>query len=378
MRQALRVTSLVMLLALVPSTGRAARAGSEHRSTQSSIGWPELGFDPENSSSNPYETLLDVGNVSNLEPKWIVPAGFVVGSPVISDGILYMTQDSNLVAVDAATGATLWVGPDTGASPAIAGGVVYTVGRTAYALDAVTGNRIWSRGLGTPSVEDLALSDGMVFTAADPTFQYDSLVALNAGDGSIIWRTSTGTAVGAPAVSHGLVYAGGDLRKVNALDARTGRHAWVGHSRNVLSPTTAVGNIVYVGTEGSVFALDGGSGETLWFGNGGGFVYTNLVVADGQVIASAADTGRLTASDALTGARNWVTVLDDHEGGYLAEANGVLYANTGFTVYAVEASTGVVLWSHGLGPFYTPSYPIVSDGVLYVGSNDKFYAFALP
>jgi len=375
---------LLVVVSIVGSFGPAAEeAGARGpnrpavaRTTTFTTDWPELGFDPQNSSSNPHETILDVSNVSQLVLKWVVPAGFVLRSPVLANGVLYTTQDTKIVALDAATGATLWTGPTSAASPAVDRGVVYVMGKTAYALDAATGDVIWSTPLGTTSVEDPTVLHGLVFTAADPTTQYDHVMALDGEDGSIVWTADTGTSVQSPAVSRGRVYAGGEFREVLAVDAATGAHEWRGRPRDVLSPTSAVGGIVYVGTEGSIFAFNGTSGEMLWFGNGGGPVNTNLVVADGQVVASADVTGRLTASDAVTGARTWVAELDGS--GYLAEANGVLYVNTGFTAYAVEAATGEVLWSYDLGHAYTPSYPIVADGVLYLGSNGNFYAFSLP
>jgi len=49
-------------------------------------------------------------------------------------------------------------------------------------------------------------------------------------------------------------------------------------------------------------------------------------------------------------------------------------------LYALNASTGALLWKYMTGsPVYTSS-PAVADGVLYVGSfyNGNLYAFHLP
>jgi outer membrane protein assembly factor BamB len=69
-----------------------------------------------------------------------------------------------------------------------------------------------------------------------------------------------------------------------------------------------------------------------------------------------------------------------------AVANGVVYLNTeDDTVYALQADTGKVLWSHvnltgtaappasGLDPDSLPVYssPAVADGTVYVGSRDS-------
>jgi eukaryotic-like serine/threonine-protein kinase len=47
-------------------------------------------------------------------------------------------------------------------------------------------------------------------------------------------------------------------------------------------------------------------------------------------------------------------------------------------VYALNASTGALLWSYTTGNEVYDS-PVVANGVVYVGSDDdKVYAFSLP
>jgi outer membrane protein assembly factor BamB len=58
-----------------------------------------------------------------------------------------------------------------------------------------------------------------------------------------------------------------------------------------------------------------------------------------------------------------------------AVANGVVYVG-GKKVYALDAATGALLWSHGDGYNYGDS--AVANGVLYIGSGDGgVYAFGL-
>ena len=59
-------------------------------------------------------------------------------------------------------------------------------------------------------------------------------------------------------------------------------------------------------------------------------------------------------------------------------ANGVVYVGGGDIVYALDAHTGVQLWSYGTGNF-VPSSPAVANGWLYIASyDDNVYAFGLP
>jgi outer membrane protein assembly factor BamB len=85
------------------------------------------------------------------------------------------------------------------------------------------------------------------------------------------------------------------------------------------------------------------------------------------------------ALDAKTGIRLW-----SYPTGYIifsspAVANGVLYIGShDHKVYALDAKTGVRLWSYPTGSNIFSS-PAVANGVLYIGSaNDNMYAFHLP
>jgi glucose dehydrogenase len=57
----------------------------------------------------------------------------------------------------------------------------------------------------------------------------------------------------------------------------------------------------------------------------------------------------------------------------------VVYVGSGdYDVYALNASTGALLWSYTTGS-YVDSSPTVANGVVYVGSEDgNIYAFGLP
>jgi outer membrane protein assembly factor BamB len=60
-----------------------------------------------------------------------------------------------------------------------------------------------------------------------------------------------------------------------------------------------------------------------------------------------------------------------------AVANGVVYVGSGdYNLYALNASTGVLLWNYANGP--GQSSPAVANGMVYVGSVfGNVYAFGL-
>lgn len=54
----------------------------------------------------------------------------------------------------------------------------------------------------------------------------------------------------------------------------------------------------------------------------------------------------------------------------MAVAGGVLYVAAG-ELAAVDAKTGVQLWTSGIRPGWSNSYTAVADGAVYVGSDDR-------
>lgn len=66
-------------------------------------------------------------------------------------------------------------------------------------------------------------------------------------------------------------------------------------------------------------------------------------------------------------------------------ANGVVYVCTSFPgfgygagIYGFDATTGASLWSSQMGGDYIDTSPAVSNGMVYIGSNDNnLYAYAL-
>ena len=73
--------------------------------------------------------------------------------------------------------------------------------------------------------------------------------------------------------------------------------------------------------------------------------------------------------------------------GYVSVANGVVYAgssaSTGTNMYALDASTGAILWSFASGGEVVSGAAIVGRKVYWGtgysgGHNNKLYAFGLP
>lgn len=99
--------------------------------------------------------------------------------------------------------------------------------------------------------------------------------------------------------------------------------------------------------------------------------YGDLVVANGiAYFGGGENEDFLYAVDASTGQLLWKYALKDGVASTPAVANGVVYFTTFFggVVYALNAKTGAYLWS--LSVVNDVNYLTVADGVVYVGGGD--------
>lgn len=76
--------------------------------------WPAPGQGPDRRSHNPVETRLGVDTVGDLTELWRASTGWAgdVGPPVVSGAGVHVTDTSQLVTFDVATGARRWATPE--------------------------------------------------------------------------------------------------------------------------------------------------------------------------------------------------------------------------------------------------------------------------
>ena len=163
---------------------------------------------------NRYTALkqIDRTNVKRVAPKWIfrIPnAGRLQGTPVVADGVMYVTQANECYALDAGNGREIWRF-QRARSSGLAG-------------DAATGI---NRGV--------ALSAGRVFMVTDNAH----LIALDRANGRLVWDVEMADwqlnhgATSAPLAAGSLVISGtgggdnGAQGFVAAFDQATGKEVW--------------------------------------------------------------------------------------------------------------------------------------------------------
>jgi alcohol dehydrogenase (cytochrome c) len=137
------------------------RAGDRYRPVTSETPWPTYNGDP---GGNRYTTLtqIDKTTVSRLAPKWIMTipdVGQLQGTPVVADGIMYVTAPNEAFALDAGSGRRIWhlkrprtkgiAGGGANRGAAVAGERVFMVTDNAHllALNRFTGDVLWETEL---------------------------------------------------------------------------------------------------------------------------------------------------------------------------------------------------------------------------------------
>ena len=315
-------------------------------------------------------------------PAWTYKAasGVIETSPAVYSGVVYFgTTSGTLYAVNAATGALecsfsttapilaspVVVNDPDGSGPVVYDGTIPGNGAASGAEWAVygpgnkhggctqdwefTGFQVSPGGTwSSPAYgTDSAGTPLLVFGSKDDD---DSVYALNASTGALVWRYRTNTAeyhdVGsAPVISppgrngfaDGVVYAVGKDKSVYAINLTTGTLIWkyalAAGTHGDVAGAALVNNRIYLGSDTGVYALDAVTGALVW-----------------HVLSSAT----FYASPVVTGPSGQQVLL---------------IGDTTSTLYALNLATGGTVWSQAFSTGFFAS-PAVSQGAVYTTGLD--------
>jgi len=288
-------------------------------------------------SSDTYAYAVNA-KTGSLFWKYQLPFGnpnTVYGSnPTVQAGIMYCNAPFYLVALDAAAGSLRWqtyIDPwSYDNSPTVVNGVVYNPtigGGPVVAFDALSGSLIRSFSIGSGAANPVVVN-GIVYgnydsailgawdvhtgldkigfsapiieatSASSPTiyhgniyfslatgqFGNGALLALDANTGVLQWEfnTSPGGGISTPVAGGGMIFAFDNLGYFRALDAVTGAVKWstYGTYTAALNATFANGTLYFGETNGSVNAVNAGTGLPKWSFQTGGMVIAGPCVVD--------------------------------------------------------------------------------------------------
>ena len=290
--------------------------------------------------------------------------GRITGGPIVSGGRVFAIDSAAQVSAFTSEGAPLWsrsLARDGETSRGVFGGGIAADGDTIVAgtgfseivaMNAETGAVLWRQETDAPVRAAPVISNDRVYAVA----RDDQAYGIDLSNGRIRWRMTSidpeaGIAGGAsPAARSGLVVIPFGSGEVAGALARNGRRAW----------TTYVAG----GRRGTVLGrINDITGDP---------------VIAGDTVFVANQSGQFAALDRATGERVWST-RDGSLGPALAVDNSVFFVTDQSILKRLRATDGAEIWSVDLPRYsnverrrgaYVHSGPLMVGGRVLVASSD--------
>ncbi|MFJ8598453.1 PQQ-binding-like beta-propeller repeat protein [Streptomyces shenzhenensis] len=305
----------------------------------------------------------------------------VWGTPAVADDLVYVTS-FEVHVLDVATGRRRFKTRDVAWSMAVADGRIHASdGPTLFALDAREGSDLWR--LSTDAwVYSLKADRGTVVTGT----RGGGAQAWEAAGGQKLWeisgcQTDFEAPEAGPAVHDGTVFVWQDAR-LRALEARTGEERWaypIGDAASCgmvpVRLTHAPDGSVYISAGSRVLAIDVASGLVRWhfeapavFLSPPAFVPGPAVTGGGIYLADY--LGTVYALDAADGRDRWRIATEARSSiEPVLVAAGHVHVGSGKGLYTLDAVTGTPKWRFQAGGDIVGS-PAVAEGRIHFGSTD--------
>ena len=236
-------------------------------------------------------TQITPANVRNLEMKWIFQNqvfGSWESSPIVLDGVMYLTQRPNdVVAIDARTGRIFWIYKHAGPSEvkvccgannrglAILGHTLFmgTLDAQLVALDTRTGRPLWKTRVAefshgySLSHAPLVVQDKVIVGVGGGEYGIRGFIAAyDAATGKEVWRFNTVPAPGEPGSDtwsgDAWKSGGGSIWVTGTYDPALNLTYWgTGNPGPDFNPAQRPGDNLYTD---SVVALDASTGKLTW------------------------------------------------------------------------------------------------------------------
>ena len=381
--------TLILLLPMLLLASCASEGTPCHPAAAATCTWSLANYDYAN-TRDAVGSSISSENVKKLGVAWTFKVtgssiyGALATSPIVVNGTVYLQDlQSNVYAIDLQSGSLKWekqysasvVGPN---GVAVDQGKVFVASspEIVTALDAATGNEIWSQQIPRPDIQgidqQLTVYHGTLYLSTTPGTGITSfyrggemgiIYALDEQTGSIKWSFNTvkdGDLWGNPQVN-----SGGGAWYPPAIDTSTGTTYWgIGNAspypgtQQYPNGSSRPGPNLYTDSE---LALTS-SGQLQWYRQikpHGLFdddfeaspILTTATVkgVQKQVVIGSGKLGYVVAFDAHTGQQVWKTSVGQHKND---------------EVQNIPAGQTITVLPGGYGGVETPM--AVADGVVYV------------
>lgn len=207
----------------------------------------------------------------------------LAGTPGVGEGLVVVgSLDGEVLALEAETGAERWsatLGNEVIAAPAIGQGIVVVRSNDGQltGFDAATGDQLWFWAQELPSLtvrgnDAPTLGPGYVFVGNDD----GTIITLGLADGQPLWEQQVGypdgrtelermaDIDGSPVLDGVTLFASSYRGQTMAIEAPSGRPLWSSERGGPGRLGLAFDRLVIAGQDGTVWALDKGTGSSLW------------------------------------------------------------------------------------------------------------------
>lgn len=274
-----------------------------------------------------------------------------------------------------------------------------------HALDLQTGSPVWEHRIRSSNERDRVSIGGGIAIAGEKLIVssgFGSVTALDAETGDVIWtRVTEAPMTGSPTIKDGRIFVTSNNNEVLAMSLDDGQVQWsdqaIAEPARVLgSPSpAAVEDIVVVPySSGEVIAYLASNGRRLWsdaLSRPGRFTPISAIndiaarpVLAGGLVVVANQSGVTAGIEGRSGNRVWAQAIGSTQAPALA-GDYIFVAGTDATLAALDAGTGRVYWATQMVPFrdmddqkgrLSYSGPIVAGGrVVVVSSRGDLVAF---
>ncbi len=363
--------------------------------------WPKYQHDWQN-------TGVGIGSGADGFVKWTFKTGGAINSSAVVDeqGTVYFGSNDGYLYAVRTNGSLKWAhraNLPIRSTPLLAKGVVFfaTYGNkaNAYALDTATGKELWQGFYNDGVPLHFPQADGpLAMSSSGFLYAGTNLVNCETGSANSSFYTAPFSTTLAVVPNRDLLYVNGGNPNPNeggyGLDAYTlfGDGSWDSSLYTLGSPALGSNGSIYTTMgDGTVEAirddLNNGIASHLYSVLWTSEVLPNFVSQQSTTLAVGKDGtvyavsgGSIVALDATTGATRWSYEPKSNVSSSVAiAADGTLYfRDHGGTLYALDPGTGGVKWTESLGSFDVnasngsadPSPAIGADGTIFIGTQD--------
>ncbi len=326
-----------------------------------------------------------------VKADWLVQTGAgIYCSPAVWKDKVYVGDDLGfLTCYTLKSGQKLWnfqSGKRIVGTPDVADGVVVfgSADHNIYGLDARTGKERWRVTAGEPVLGAVTIEKGVAYIgASDSTFR-----AIHIKSGKVLWSYAgiKGYVETKPLIEGNKVIFGAWDNTLYALDKTNGKELWkwtggltrMHFSPAAVWPVAAHGKVFITDPQRAMTAINLETGETVWR------TFQSMVR---ETIGLSADKKRIYSKTMNDSVVCYSTIGDvpkklwasnvgfgyEHAPSMQMEKDGIVFSSTKEgLIFALEASTGQVLWKHKIGnSLINTVIPVSRHQVLFTATGGE-------